>query len=729
MSCIRLMMCFAGRIMFVKMEAASPEYIKGFNKAKGACREVVREPNFHSLDVYIEHSDDTAWVDGRRKKNKDGKMSHIAVEVMVDVEPLSVVEDKGDNGVVTLRRASALDIRVGNDIRFDPKLLQVQFGKFQFVVSGMPMAIHDIQCATILAKEALDAFFKVSGHVFFNEEVTKELYKKEKNDADFDRHNTEIIKAVERQVYNYYLDKTAQNYQQQLKAHVDNKTLVPTYLRLHAQLEDGQSICRTTNYLNGRRLIVATIADNTSCAAVGGEGMMGVYQDEPAVLSETMIEAGKEWLKPYELTVKYTAATKLTQTDTEYSRQGLIEAMTEKAKSTDKNKKSPEPEKKKKKVCAEIHPMGVAGVNFFGAQCFLTLQCKGASIRPGQPKGGGAASGGAYGRARGMGGGRLVEPVDTTVRYAKEVKVMAMNLSPGIKVEKTPLPLESIPPWEDQIQGATCFFITNAKLSAVADDGKATSVLQTSFTADAVRSSLKQAVDVFEGLADAVSTGAGFQNLSESQCIVKEEDMTTEQQAIEQQAQMKIDQLNVSELLKCSEKEVNEMASTPAEVQVKPPEVDYEALKAKGLQVGTTGAFDQPILPLPEGYDACGASGLAVLVKEYDGKDDDEGRKLQAVVVKQEDSKGEDAELLFKATESWLIRTTVKNLAVELFSFTPVYVSYDGSEELEDRIDLAYGEEVEMPYATEAAVGDVCHWVLKDPATNKRRATISFSQA
>jgi len=721
--------------MLVKIEAASPEYITGFNKAKGVYREVVREPNFHPLDVYIENSDDTSWVDGRRKQNKDGTMSHIAVEVMVDVRPLSVVEDKDDNGVVTLRRAPALDIRVGNDIRFDPKLLQVEFGKFQFVVGGTPVAIHHIQCSTILAKEALDAFFKVSGHVFFNDEVTKELRKKEKNDADFDRHNTENIKAVERQVYNYYLDRTAKNYREQLKAHVDNKTLVPTYLRLHAQLEEGQSISETTNYLNGRRLIVATIAGNTSCAAVGSGGMMGVFQDEPAVLPEAMIEAGKAWLKPYESTVKYTAATKLTQTDTAYSKQGLIEAMTEKAKSADetKKRKSPEPEnndealeKKDEKVCAEIHPMGVAGVSFFGAQCFLTLQCKGAPIQPVQAKGWSGAPSGTRGKTRGGDGNRPVEPVDKTVRHAKEVKVMAMNLSPGTKIQKTPLPVESIPPWEDQIQGATCFFITNAKLSAVADDGKATSVVNASFTTDAVRPSLKQAVDVFEGLADAVSTGAGFQNLSDSKCIVKEEDMTTEQKTIEQQAQMKINKLSVAELLNCSDQEVMDMASTPAEVQYKPPEIDYEALKAKGLQVGTTGAFEQTVLPLPEGYYACGATGLAVLVKKHDGKDDDNGQKLQAVVVNQEDSKGEHAKLLFESTESWLVRVTTKNLSSKPYSFIPVYVHYDGSTEQDDRIDLGQGEEADLPYPLVPNKNGECHWFLRDPTTMKAQTILSF---
>ncbi|MGA1398180.1 MAG: hypothetical protein ACO31K_05960 [Schleiferiaceae bacterium] len=728
---MRLMMCWVDRIMLVKIEPASQEYITGFGKAKGVFREVVREPNFHALDVYIEHSDDTSWVDGRRKENKDGTMSHIAVEVMVDVKPLSVVEDKGDNGVVTLRRAPALDIRVGNDIRFDPKLLQVELGKFQFVVGGASIPIHDIKCATILGKEALDAYFKVSGHVFFNDEVTKELRKKEKNDADFDRHNTENIKAVEHQVYNYYLDKTVKNYHEQLKALVDNKTLVPTYLRLHAQLEEGQSICRTTNYLNGRRLIVATIAGNTSCAAVGSGGMMGVFQDEPVVLSEAMIEAGKAWLKPYESTIKYTAATKLTQTDTAYSKKGLIEAMTEKAKSaaTTKKRKSPEPEKKEEKICAEIHPMGVSGVNFFGAQCFLTLQCKGAPTRPVQYKCFSAAPSGTRGITRGGGSDRSVEPVDTTVRHAKEVKVMAMNLSPGTKVEKTPLPVDSIPPWEDQIQGATCFFITNAKLSAVADDGKATSVLKATFTADAVRPSLKQAVDVFEGLADAVSTGAGFQNLSDSKCIVKEEDMTAEQKAIEQQAQMKINELSVSELLKCSDQEVMDMASTPAEVQYKPPEIDYEALKAKGLQVGTTGAFDHPILPLPDGYYACGAGGLAVLVKEHDGEDDDNGCRLEAVVVEIEGSKHEHTKVSFKATESWLIRVTAKNIGSKAYSFIPVYVDCDGREVPEDKIDLGYGEEVELPYAITADLDGQCHWTLRDPTTNKRRATLSFNQA
>lgn len=507
--------------MLVAMKPASPMYMEGFYKVSKTLRQVVQKPGFHKLEVSVKRSDDVAWVDDGRIMNQDGTMSHIAVEVMVDVQPLSVFPYVDTTGLTTLHMAPAVDLRVGGDARFDPKILQIELSKFQFVVNGETFPLADAQCAARLAKEALDAYFQMDGRSFFEEEVAKECRRK---GADFDGTNASNLAMVEGEVYNYYLDKTAKQYHKQIVDHVSRKTLVATYLRLHGQLQDGEAVCRTQSYLNGRRLLVATVAGNTSCAAVAGGGMMGVFQDEPRT------SPGGVRLRPYEKTVKYTAAVKCTTTKTEYSKLGLVEAMTA---HVDLEGAGMAPENGE---VAEIHPLGVSGVRFFGGQCYLTLQCKGVPRLTAPTKGLTRGGGG-----RGL---RSLGAAETTVvRQAAPVKVMAMNLSPGTKVEKTPLPSCSIPPWDDEIVGATCFFITNAKLD-VGPDMEA--------TPDAVLPSLRQAVDVFDGLADAVSKGVGFQSLSASACIVREADMTPAQV----QVKMEVEQVRIQDLLQFTNEQV-----------------------------------------------------------------------------------------------------------------------------------------------------------------------------
>ena len=75
-------------------------------------------------------------------------------------------------------------------------------------------------------------------------------------------------------------------------------------------------------------------------------------------------------------------------------------------------------------------------------------------------------------------------------------------------------------------------------------------------------------------------------------------------------------------------------------------------------------------------------------MKEHDGKDDEEGERVNAARV--EAAPG--YRLYAPVTPDHLIRVTLKNLSAQPLSFVPVYVGKDGTKEEEDKVDLASGE-------------------------------------
>jgi hypothetical protein len=76
---------------------------------------------------------------------------------------------------------------------------------------------------------------------------------------------------------------------------------------------------------------------------------------------------------------------------------------------------------------------------------------------------------------------------------------------------------------------------------------------------------------------------------------------------------------------------------------------------------------------------------VQVTVTEHDGKDDDEGERVDFRVAP-------DFRLYQPVTVGKLLRVAVKNLSATPLSFVPVYVGEDGSEKPEDKIDLASRE-------------------------------------
>jgi len=79
---------------------------------------------------------------------------------------------------------------------------------------------------------------------------------------------------------------------------------------------------------------------------------------------------------------------------------------------------------------------------------------------------------------------------------------------------------------------------------------------------------------------------------------------------------------------------------------------------------------------------------VQVTVTEHDGKDDDEGERVDGARVQV----APNFRLYQPVTVGMLLRVAVKNLSATPLSFVPVYVGEDGSEKPEDKIDLASRE-------------------------------------
>ncbi len=79
---------------------------------------------------------------------------------------------------------------------------------------------------------------------------------------------------------------------------------------------------------------------------------------------------------------------------------------------------------------------------------------------------------------------------------------------------------------------------------------------------------------------------------------------------------------------------------------------------------------------------------MQVTVTEHDGKDDDEGERVDGDRVQA----SPNFRLFQPVTARMLLRVALKNMSSKPLSFVPVYVGEDGSEEPEDKIDLARGE-------------------------------------
>jgi hypothetical protein len=76
-----------------------------------------------------------------------------------------------------------------------------------------------------------------------------------------------------------------------------------------------------------------------------------------------------------------------------------------------------------------------------------------------------------------------------------------------------------------------------------------------------------------------------------------------------------------------------------------------------------------------------------VTVKQHDGKDDDDGKRIERGSVQvRHDCR------LYSVPAGRLIRVTLRNWSAKPLSFVPVYVDKDGTEEPEEKIDLASSE-------------------------------------
>ena len=104
-------------------------------------------------------------------------------------------------------------------------------------------------------------------------------------------------------------------------------------------------------------------------------------------------------------------------------------------------------------------------------------------------------------------------------------------------------------------------------------------------------------------------------------------------------------------------------------------------------------------------------------VKQHDGKDDEEGERIDASRI----TKGHDFRL-YSVDPDLLIRVTVKNLSVTRdISLKPVYVKENGEEESEELVELKSGEyfPFELPFPLQKETGEgEDGWALQDDLGN-----------
>ena len=103
---------------------------------------------------------------------------------------------------------------------------------------------------------------------------------------------------------------------------------------------------------------------------------------------------------------------------------------------------------------------------------------------------------------------------------------------------------------------------------------------------------------------------------------------------------------------------------------------------------------------------------LQVTVRQHDGKEDEEGERVDSSkVLTARDFR------LYNVDAGQLLKVTVRNLSQDReITFTPVYMNEDGEEEPEESVTLkAGGERYELPYPLEKKEGEKeDSWGLKD---------------
>ena len=102
---------------------------------------------------------------------------------------------------------------------------------------------------------------------------------------------------------------------------------------------------------------------------------------------------------------------------------------------------------------------------------------------------------------------------------------------------------------------------------------------------------------------------------------------------------------------------------------------------------------------------------VLVVLREHDGNDDEWGEFLQP--TPDEDDQG--YLLRTGSTTDMLLRVTLMNLGTSPIEFEPRYVSCDGEIEREEKVELAVGEQCELPYPLRRSEGEASEaWHLLD---------------
>ena len=116
---------------------------------------------------------------------------------------------------------------------------------------------------------------------------------------------------------------------------------------------------------------------------------------------------------------------------------------------------------------------------------------------------------------------------------------------------------------------------------------------------------------------------------------------------------------------------------------------------------------------------------LQVTVRQHDGKDDEEGERVDSSkVLTARDFR------LYTVDAGQLVKVTVRNLSQDReITFKPVYLTEEGEEEPEESVTLkADGEWYELPFPLEKKVGEKeDSWVLKDESGQKTLLRLRFA--
>ena len=112
---------------------------------------------------------------------------------------------------------------------------------------------------------------------------------------------------------------------------------------------------------------------------------------------------------------------------------------------------------------------------------------------------------------------------------------------------------------------------------------------------------------------------------------------------------------------------------------------------------------------------------MLVVLRQHDGNEDED------VILQPTPDEDDQGYLLTGSTTDMLLRVTLINLGTSPIEYQPMYVGSDGDIEREEKVQLAVGEQCELPYPLQRSEGEASEaWHLLD-ANGALAARIVFT--